>query len=165
MNNKIIAYVMVVLILLGLIYLTKPGTKENFNAVDTSVKPTITNSPEPTMNPKETFADVQELVINDAVVGTGTEAKDGSTVTVNYTGWLKDGSVFDSSLKAGREPFIFKIGEGRVIPGWESGVQGMKVGGKRILTIPANLAYGERGVGPIPPNATLRFEVELLEVK
>ena len=104
------------------------------------------------------------LVIKDLTVGTGTEAVPGSTVTVNYTGWLTDGTKFDSSLDR-HEPFSFKLGDGRVIPGWEKGVLGMKVGGKRKLTIPPEPGYGAAGAGPIPPNATLIFEVELLDVK
>ena len=87
-------------------------------------------------------------------------------VVVNYTGTLEDGSVFDSSLKAGRGPFTFTLGVGSVIKGWDFGVKGMKVGGKRTLTIPPELGYGSRGAGNvIPPNATLIFEIDLLKVK
>lgn len=109
--------------------------------------------------------DVTELKIEDIKEGTGAEAVDGKTVSVNYTGWLTDGTQFDSSV--GREPFQFPLGAGRVIPGWDQGVKGMKVGGKRKLTIPPALGYGEQGTpgGPIPPNATLVFEVELLAVQ
>lgn len=105
-----------------------------------------------------------EVQINDLVVGTGAEAVAGARVTVHYTGWTMDGKEFDSSL--GRnEPFKFKIGARSVIPGWEMGVQGMRVGGKRELVIPPELAYGKRGYpGAIPPNATLKFEIELLDV-
>jgi FKBP-type peptidyl-prolyl cis-trans isomerase len=100
----------------------------------------------------------------DQKVGDGKEAKDGDTVVVHYTGWLKDGKKFDSSLDR-KEPFEFTIG-GRVIKGWNEGVPGMKVGGKRKLIIPAELAYGKKGAGDdIPPDAELTFEVELLEVK
>jgi FKBP-type peptidyl-prolyl cis-trans isomerase FkpA len=106
----------------------------------------------------------------DTVPGAGKEAVAGATVVVNYTGWLyapnaekQHGAQFDSSI--GREPFSFQLGGGQVIPGWDQGVQGMKVGGKRTLVIPAALGYGEQGAGPIPPNSTLVFDIELLDVK
>lgn len=107
------------------------------------------------------------LVIKDDVVGTGTVASVGNTVTVNYTGTLDDGTVFDSSLKPGRTPFSFTIGTvpPQVIVGWDEGLRGMKVGGTRELTIPASLGYGAQGAGSvIPPNATLHFTVALLSV-
>jgi FKBP-type peptidyl-prolyl cis-trans isomerase len=97
--------------------------------------------------------------------GTGAEATPGKMVFMHYTGWLTDGKKFDSSLDRG-QPFSFPLGAGRVIPGWDEGVAGMKIGEKRQLRIPSKLGYGERGAGGvIPPNATLVFDVELLEVK
>ena len=104
------------------------------------------------------------LQIDDLVVGEGAEAVRGKTVEVHYTGTLTDGSKFDSSHDRGI-PFSFPLGGGRVIAGWDMGVAGMKEGGKRKLTIPPSMGYGDRGVpGSIPPNATLIFEVELLRV-
>lgn len=102
-----------------------------------------------------------ELLIEDLHEGAGAAAASGSTVDVHYTGWLTSGRKFDSSLDRG-QPFSFRVGAGQVIAGWEQGVVGMKVGGKRKLTIPASLGYGRRGTGPIPANATLIFEIELL---
>jgi FKBP-type peptidyl-prolyl cis-trans isomerase FkpA len=109
------------------------------------------------------------LICDDKIVGTGEEATAGRQVKVHYTGWLfyggERGKKFDSSKDRG-EPFGFPLGAGRVIKGWDEGVQGMKVGGTRVLTIPPGLAYGARGAGGvIPPNATLIFEVELLAVE
>ena len=109
------------------------------------------------------------LQYEDTTVGNGAEAKAGQQVTVHYTGWLRNddgtpGAKFDSS-KDRNDPFQFPLGAGHVIRGWDEGVQGMKVGGQRRLTIPANLGYGARGAGgAIPPNATLIFDVELLAV-
>ncbi|KZE31486.1 peptidylprolyl isomerase/FKBP-type peptidyl-prolyl cis-trans isomerase FkpA [Crenobacter luteus] len=105
-----------------------------------------------------------ELIIEDLVVGEGAEARTGQEVTVHYTGWLTDGTKFDSS-KDRSQPFTFPLGAGYVIKGWDQGVVGMKVGGQRKLTIPAELGYGARGAGGvIPPHATLVFEVELLSL-
>lgn len=104
------------------------------------------------------------LVIEDLSVGAGEAAATGRRVTVHYTGWLADGTKFDSSRDRG-DPFVFPLGGRRVIAGWDEGVQGMRVGGVRKLTIPPALGYGARGAGGvIPPNATLVFEVELLGV-
>ena len=109
------------------------------------------------------------LGIDDHVVGTGTEAVKGKTVSVHYTGWLNNkgqkGNQFDSSLTRGK-PFSFSLGAGMVIPGWDEGVAGMKIGGKRTLYIPAKLGYGAQGAGAvIPPNSDLIFDVELLGVQ
>lgn len=107
------------------------------------------------------------LQFDDVVVGTGAVAKAGRSVTVHYTGWLwkggAKGAKFDSSKDRG-DPFVFALGAGQVIAGWDEGVQGMQIGGKRMLVIPPQLGYGARGAGGvIPPNATLLFEVELLK--
>jgi FKBP-type peptidyl-prolyl cis-trans isomerase FkpA len=115
---------------------------------------------------------ITSLQISNGKVGTGTEATSGKTVSVHYTGWLYDpkaadkhGKKFDSSRDHG-ESFSFRLGAGQVIRGWDQGVAGMKVGGTRTLVIPSELGYGSRGSGgAIPPNATLLFDVELLDVK
>jgi FKBP-type peptidyl-prolyl cis-trans isomerase len=114
---------------------------------------------------------VTQLMKQDTKIGTGTEATAGKNVTVHYTGWLYDpsrpdhkGNKFDSSRDR-NEPFVFQLGAGQVIRGWDEGVAGMKVGGQRTLTIPPDMGYGARGAGGvIPPNATLLFDVELLSV-
>jgi FKBP-type peptidyl-prolyl cis-trans isomerase len=107
---------------------------------------------------------MDKLISEDLVVGTGATAASGQKVTVHYTGWLTNGTKFDSSKDRG-DPFVFNLGKGQVIKGWDEGVQGMKVGGKRKLTIPPAMGYGSRGAGGIiPPNATLVFEVDLLGV-
>lgn len=115
---------------------------------------------------------VTELIILDVLVGDGATAEAGQNVIVHYTGWLYDpskpdnkGSKFDSSVDRG-QPFVFPLGAGRVIQGWDQGFGGMQIGGKRVLIIPSEMGYGERGAGAdIPPNATLLFEVELLSIQ
>jgi peptidylprolyl isomerase/FKBP-type peptidyl-prolyl cis-trans isomerase FkpA len=107
--------------------------------------------------------EVTELIIEDLTVGTGDEAISGKKITVNYKGTLTNGTQFDSSY--GSKPFSFTLGAGQVIEGWDKGFAGMKVGGKRKLTIPPELGYGSRSTGSIPPNSILIFEVELLKVE
>ena len=104
-----------------------------------------------------------QLVAQDEMVGTGEEARAGDTVFVHYTGRFGDGRVFETSV--GGEPIDFMLGVGQVIPGWDQGIQGMKVGGKRLLIIPPHLAYGNQDYGPIPANSTLIFEVQLVRVE
>ncbi|MBU6501007.1 MAG: FKBP-type peptidyl-prolyl cis-trans isomerase [Patescibacteria group bacterium] len=111
---------------------------------------------------------LSKFKVTDVTVGTGSEAKNGNTVTVNYTGTLDDGTIFDSNTNAKFQhvqPFSFTLGQGQVIQGWDLGVAGMKVGGKRTLVIPPELGYGGQAVGSIPANSTLHFTVELLSVK
>lgn len=103
---------------------------------------------------------VTKLMVDDVLVGSGPSVKEGDTVSVNYIGTLQDGEQFDNSYLRG-EPFVFTVGEGKVIAGWEQGLIGMKVGGQRILVIPAELAYGDRAIGPIPANSPLVFAIEL----
>ncbi len=128
-----------------------------------SDKKTTGNSPLGGPIEAETFRVTSSgLKINDIELGNGPEATAGQKVSVNYLGTLQNGKEFDSSY--GRSPFSFSLGAGQVIKGWDEGVAGMKVGGKRKLIIPSELGYGNRGIGPIPPNSTLSFEVELLEI-
>ena len=105
------------------------------------------------------------LVIEDIKIGEGQEVEKFNIVTVNYTGLLEDGTKFDSSLNPGRTPFRFTVGAGQVIKVWDEGLIGMKVGGKRKLTIPPELGYGSRDNGPIPANSTLIFEIDLLGIE
>lgn len=150
---NILGYVLVVgAVTVGLVYVIRANYLSKLNLAQNS-------------NNLQNNTVQEELIQEDLVVGKGAEAVSGKTVTVHYTGTLTDGTKFDSSLDR-KEPFAFVLGAGEVIQGWDQGVLGMKVGGKRKLTIPPSLAYGSSGAGGvIPPNATLIFEVELLEVK
>jgi peptidylprolyl isomerase len=146
----------------------------------TAAAPTATATPAPVgkvkvtgalgAKPKVTITPIHatppaNLVIKDLAKGHGKKAKAGDTVTVQYDGVLfADGSEFDASWNRG-QPFSFPLGAGQVIPGWDKGVAGMRVGGRRVLTIPPNLGYGPQGSGPIPPNSTLVFVVDLLKIK
>jgi FKBP-type peptidyl-prolyl cis-trans isomerase len=112
----------------------------------------------------ETDISEESLIVQELAIGTGEAAQVGDTLSVHYTGWLEDGTQFDSSVDRGT-PFEFILGAGNVIAGWDEGLVGIQEGGKRKLIIPPDLAYGASGSGPIPPNATLTFEVELLEIK
>lgn len=138
----------------------------------TTLALTTTNSPTPspfdTASPSATIDKMDDnqngLVIEDLVVGSGDEATAGKSITVNYKGTFTNGAIFDSSYQR-NQPFTFTLGNGQVIKGWDQGFAGMKVGGKRKLTIPPELGYGSRPNGPIPANSTLIFEVELLKVE
>jgi len=177
-NKKILKYFFLsisILLVIGF-FLTFDGYTPNYNNSEDVLSPEQQQSIEyaaqdkenltifgDTNMQKETF-DPAKLTIQDLLKGTGAEAMQGNTVTVHYTGTFLNGEKFDSSLDRNR-PFSFKIGGGQVIAGWEQGLVGMKVGGKRKLVIPPNLAYGAQGVpGAIPSNATLIFEIELLNV-
>ncbi len=145
-----------------------------------AAKPAADNTPAEKLGPEAPKAPVSDkiiqkdgkklttdsgLQIEDKKIGDGAEVKSGDTVVVNYRGWLDDGKEFDSSLKPGRDPFSFKVGAGMVIKGWDEGLVGMKIGGKRELTIPSKLGYGSRGQGPIPADSTLHFEIDLISIK
>jgi len=156
MLNKKLFYAVSIVVILFLIFFV---FKKDKNTLIPSPTPGVN-----IINPKEN-TNMEELIIEDIEVGEGTEAIDGKKVTVNYLGTLTNGTKFDSSYDR-NEPFSFNLGAGEVIKGWDLGVNGMKVGGKRKLTIPSNLGYGAQGAGSlIPPNTTLIFEIELLEVK
>jgi FKBP-type peptidyl-prolyl cis-trans isomerase len=131
-----------------------------------STPPEPTPEPRPSVSAEPEKPEPADLIKEDLVVGTGAEAKDGDKVKVNYTGrLLKTNFMFDTSIGPGKKPFDVEIGKGKVIKGWELGLVGMKVGGKRKLTIPSRLGYGEKGSPPkIPGKATLVFEIELLSV-
>lgn len=155
---------------------SKPPIQPPPEAQQQATPPVATPETQPTtpVPPVAPEAPAPQVEIIDRVVGKGAEASVGNKVKVNYTGWFhkplarqQRGRKFDSSLDAGRDPLEFQLGAGRVIKGWEQGVAGMKVGGKRTLIIPSALAYGKRGAGSgkIPPDSDLIFDVELLDVK
>lgn len=185
-KSKILA-VAALVVLGGIIYLSKKPAIDKAEKTEQAQKaaaakqaatppPSVPPVPEPAKKPAKGSSTksssdsdipktVDHLIKKDIKVGTGKEAKTGDTVTVNYRGTLTDGKQFDSSYDR-NEPFTFQLGAGNVIKGWDEGVQGMKVGGKRKLIIPSDLGYGEQGMGAdIPPNSTLVFEVELLKVE
>ena len=156
MTKTVFAFVLIIIFVgLGVWLFARKGN----NVPEGLVVPvTATPTPAPANTPVKMENGLQ---IQDLTVGTGPEVKLGQGLTMHYSGTLEDGTKFDSSYDRG-EPFQFVLGAGQVIQGWDLGVQGMKVGGKRKLIIPPTLGYGERGIGPIPPNATLIFEVEVL---
>lgn len=149
----------------GIVYILNYSNKKTSEVLPTSTPKQVVAESSPKGDNVKMQENVTELKIEDLVVGTGAEAVTGKLITVNYTGTLTDGTKFDSSLNPGRDPFEFTLGAGEVIQGWDKGFAGMKVGGKRKLTIPSDMGYGDMGSGPIPPKATLIFEVELLGVK
>jgi len=143
--------------------LTKPASTP---AVTATVDPTATETLTLAQTPQgetELITTPSGLQYEEIVEGTGASPANGQKVVVHYTGTLEDGTVFDSSRERNR-PFEFKIGVGQVIKGWDEGVGTMKVGGRRKLVIPPELGYGARGIGPIPPNSTLIFDVELIRI-
>jgi FKBP-type peptidyl-prolyl cis-trans isomerase len=170
MNKIIVLGAGIVIIIVVAIAYTQRNTVQK-DSVNTEVTPTVVLTPTAQEQIDEESAtitpmqdNVTELIIEDLVVGTGAEAVADKKITVNYKGTLTDGTQFDSSYDRG-QPFSFVLGVGSVIQGWEQGFAGMKVGGKRKLTIPPSLGYGAQPAGTIPPNSVLIFEVELLKVE
>lgn len=158
----------VVVVILGILFFTLQKTDKNKEDPTAGLSKTITDASSTKRTIMEpTNTNITELKIEDEVVGTGAEAKAGNTVTVQYVGALTNGQIFDASRNHGDQGFSFTLGAGQVIQGWDMGVAGMKVGGKRKLYIPSNLAYGNQDVGGglIPANSALIFEVELVSVK
>lgn len=168
-NHLKIAMLALLLSASSLVFAQEHSTETTTPTTPTTATTATTEQPAPEITQA---AQLPQVKITDTKIGTGAEAVDGNLVSVHYTGWLYDpsqktghGKKFDSSRDRA-QPITFPLGAHRVIPGWEQGLQGMKVGGKRTLIIPSELAYGERGAGGvIPPNATLLFEVELLSAK
>ena len=168
MKSTYIGIGMVVIFIGGMLLLVNSGSKGNNESNETAVT-TSTDVAKIDTNlstsTNKTMTQITELIIEDSVVGTGAEAKAGDNVTVHYVGTLMDGTMFDASKNHGTTGFTFTLGAGQVIQGWDVGVAGMKVGGKRKLTIPSDMAYGNQAVGGvIPANSDLIFEVELLNV-
>ena len=167
MDKKLVLLIGILIMVLAGFYITytqggnmtqKPSQTLNLEGFGNA---TPAATPNPTSLPS---SQPGGLVIEDIKIGEGTEVKSGDTVVIHYTGTLQNGEKFDSSVDRG-QPFTTKIGVGEVIKGWDEGVLGMKVGGKRKLTIPPDLAYGSQANGPIPANSTLIFDLELLEIK
>ncbi len=152
--SAIIVFVVIVAAGTGLMYVSAKTSSSNATPTPTQQQNSSSTS----------TADTKKLQITDEKVGTGPAAKKGDTVTVNYVGTLMNGKQFDSSYSR-NQPFTFTIGAGQVIKGWDLGVVGMKVGGKRKLVIPPDLGYGSTAQGSIPANSTLIFEIELLSIK
>ncbi|MFA6397573.1 MAG: FKBP-type peptidyl-prolyl cis-trans isomerase [Candidatus Paceibacterota bacterium] len=159
--------ILAIVVLVFYLFSKEDKTKEN-KITETEVTNNINNNEE-NNNPMDTSE--KEIIKGGVKIqilkeGSGEGAKIGQSVSVQYTGWLENGVKFDSSLdNDDGKPFSFPLGAGYVIKGWDIGVEGMKIGEKRKLTIPSDLAYGPKGSGPIPPNATLIFDVELLAIK
>lgn len=169
MEKKILIVIIVFMVLAALIYLQLSNKKDSSNVPTIgqfNLPNTSTTTPPPTSGPTTTATPTPaKLQAMDIKIGTGSAVKSGDTIKIDYLGTLANGQKFDSSYDRG-QPFEVQIGVGKVIKGWDQGVIGMKVGGKRRLVIPPELGYGEKGAGGvIPPNATLVFDLELLEIK
>jgi FKBP-type peptidyl-prolyl cis-trans isomerase FkpA len=168
---RLTRYARLIVSLLGILLITA-CQQQGEQQAEQQVEPQVEPQGETGMSDNAAGSEITELQIIDVVNGDGATAQAGQEVIVHYTGWLYDtsqpdnkGAKFDSSIDRG-DPFSFPLGAGRVIKGWDQGTAGMQIGGKRILVIPPDMGYGARGAGGvIPPNATLMFEVELLEIR
>lgn len=161
----VVAGIVVMIIAFGAKVFTGSTTVPDTNSVDTSGTTAVTSdvTNQNITNATNTMQKVDQVQIQDVAIGTGDVATAGKTITVNYTGMFTDGKIFDSSI--GKAPFTFVLGAGQVIKGWDMGVEGMKVGGKRVLVIPPQFGYGASDYASIPGNSTLIFQVELLGIK
>jgi FKBP-type peptidyl-prolyl cis-trans isomerase len=158
-----IGFMALALFLIRLETTPKSITNQSAQLSDTQQESSIGNLQQDLQNAVSANGELNNMVIDDVKIGTGEDVKVGDTVSVHYIGTLQGGQEFDNSKKRG-SPFEFKVGAGQVIKGWDEGIQGMKIGGQRILVIPPEMAYGDKSVGPIPPDSTLIFAVELLSV-
>ncbi len=174
MNTKtIFAITLIIIFFGGAAFVFYRKSNNIHDTANVGLNPSLSATPLPTPTPTTSTPESNKIIqmenglkIQDLKVGTGSEAKSGDTISVNYTGSLENGTVFDASAKHGG-PATFQIGVGQLIKGWDIGIPGMKVGGKRKLTVPPSLGYGSQNIGngAIPPNSTLIFEVELLAVQ
>lgn len=172
MDRKLLALIGALIVILAVFYVSYTQGKNMNNPTDNPVKLNLEGSQNPAQSatpsaqpqPASVNTAPNGLIIEDILLGEGAAVKSGDTVTIHYTGTLQNGEKFDSSVDRGA-PFTTKIGVGEVIKGWDQGVVGMKVGGKRKLTIPPDLGYGASANGPIPANSILVFELELLEIR
>lgn len=172
MKSKTVTGTVIVLIIIVVIALALSSSErrtESADVVEEVTNAEVVSTDEDNITNQENTMDDQTFTkdgveVQNNIEGDGAEAKMGKMVAVHYTGRLEDGTVFDSSRQRG-EPIAFTLGEGRVIAGWEIGIEGMKEGGTRTLVIPPELGYGAQGAGPIPANATLIFDVELVSVQ
>lgn len=155
----VIAAVAIIALVIGAVLVMKGG------ASSSQASPSPSGNVKAAAKPDASASPADKLQVTDEVVGTGAEAKEGSTISAKYTGTLQDGTVFDSTDKHGGQPATFQLAKGQLIDGWVQGIPGMKVGGKRKLVIPPDLGYGSQGQSGIPPNSTLIFEIELTDVK
>lgn len=171
MSRFLIVFIITSVLAIGSIFVWSRNNAESSKVPDTTQSIINFNMPSTTQKPPQATAQQQQqqqqvthLIIEDVLVGTGSAVKSGDQIEVNYLGTLLNGQKFDSSYDRG-ETFSFAVGTGQVITGWDQGLLGMKVGGKRRLIIPADLAYGDQGIASIPPNSPLIFEIELISIK